>query len=338
MEPIRVALIGAGIFARDAHVPSLLNLPNDFTITAIYSRTESSAAALASTVQAKQPNATEIQLYTDLSTPLSSPAVDALDVVLPIPVMAPVVAQALDSGKHVISEKPIAADVATARQLMAHHQHPEQQWMVGENWRYESAYVQAAQLLHDGAIGELKTCQISLYLPMTEGSKYFGTTWRRSADFFGGVLMDGGVHHVALLRMLAGEVAEVNAYTTHTSPLFEVPETLSATLRFTNDTVGTYLVTYGWGAPWGGELHIVGDRGAMRVQRGLIELTRSGKTEEIPCGKFDGVEQELAAFAQAIRNGVPHRNTPEEGLRDVAVVEAMIRSAETGQKEQVDSV
>ncbi|MCB0184783.1 MAG: Gfo/Idh/MocA family oxidoreductase [Caldilineaceae bacterium] len=335
MKPIRLALIGAGIFARDAHVPSLLNLRDRFAITAVYSRTATSAQALASAVQAASGDDASvgqpIAIYTELPMLLADPAIDAVDVVLPIPVMAPILAQALASGKSVSREKPLAADMATCRQLLAAYRGGEQVWMVAENWRYETAFVRAAALVRDGAIGRPLTCQMAFYLPMAEGSKYFGTTWRRSTDFFGGTLMDGGVHHAALLRMILGEISAVSAYTSHTSAHFEGVDTLSATLHFVNGAVGTYLVTYGWGAPWGGELHIVGDQGALRVQRGLIELTRAGKTETITCAKFDGVELEFAAFADAIHYGQTHRNTPEEGLRDVAVIEAMVRSAESGQ-------
>ncbi|HRW06685.1 MAG TPA: Gfo/Idh/MocA family oxidoreductase [Caldilineaceae bacterium] len=341
MNPLRLAIIGAGIFARDAHVPSLCNLRDRFTIAAIYSRTAASAQALADVITTAQGDATDgspaepIALYTDLAALLDSPTIDAVDVVLPIPVMAPILEQVLASGKDLISEKPLAADVATSRRLLAAYRDQGQErgqvWMVGENWRYETAYVRAAELVRNGAIGRPLTCHMALYLPMVEGSKYFGTTWRRSADFFGGTLMDGGVHHAALLRMVVGEIAEVSAYTTHTSRHFTAADTLSATLHFANGAVGTYLVTYGWGAPWGGEFHVVGDQGALRVQRGLIEVTKQGQTEHIPTAKFDGVELEFAAFADAIQQVAPHRNTPEEGLRDVAVVEAMVRSAETRQ-------
>ncbi len=344
MKPIRLALVGAGIFARDAHVPSLLNLRQQFTIAAVYSRSEASARAVADLVNAANvqaapsstPPTNEIAIYTDLSALLANPDIDAVDVVLPIPVMAPIVAQVLASGKHLISEKPLAADVATGWQLIAHYRSAQQVWMVAENWRYESAFVEAAKLVQAGAIGRPLTCHMALFLPMAEGSKYFGTTWRRSADFFGGTLIDGGVHHAALLRMILGEVAEVSAQTAHTSPHFAVDETMSATLRFANGALGTYLVTYGWGAPWGGELHVVGEQGALRVQRGLIELTQQGTTQAIPCPKFDGVEREFAAFAAAVQEGVAHLNSPEEALRDVAVVEAMIRSAETRQAVQLD--
>lgn len=330
MQPIRLAIIGAGIFARDAHLPSLRNLRDRFTIAAVYSRTHATAAAFAAEIGAG------VEVYTDLDALLAAPTIDAVDVVLPIPVMAPVVEKALRSGKHLFSEKPLAADIATSRKLMAAQQ--GQVWMVAENWRYESAYIKAAELIAAGAIGTPRSCQLMLYLPMTQSSKYFGTTWRRSGDFFGGSIMDGGVHHVAVLRMVLGEITEVTAQTAHISPLFDVDETLSATLRFANGVLGTYFVTYGQGAPWPGDLYITGDDGALRVQRGRIEITRAGQTEAITCTKFDGVEQELVAFAAAIQEGKSHRNTPEEALRDVAVIEAMLRSAASGQRVRVDDL
>ena len=169
MQPIRLALLGAGIFARDAHLPSLRTLRDYFTITAVYSRTAATAQSLADEI------GSDVKIYTDLAALLLAPDIDAVDVVLPIPVMPPVVAQALASGKHVISEKPLAPDVATCRQLLAAYQQARQVWMVAENWRYESAYVQAAELVKDGAIGRPITCQMALYLPMPPGSKYFNT-------------------------------------------------------------------------------------------------------------------------------------------------------------------
>ncbi len=341
MKPIQLALIGAGIFAHDAHLPSLVNLSEQFTLKAIYSRTTDSATALAAAARAalgkQQPGSkdpAEIQIYTDLTALLADPAIDAVDVVLPIPVMPPIVGQALESGKHLFSEKPIAPDVATARQLVARQQ-ADQVWMVGENWRYESAFVQAAQLIHDGAIGEPQTCHVAFHLPMQEGSKYFGTRWRRSDQFFGGMLMDGGVHHVALFRLLLGEVASVTAQMANRSSHFATPETMSATLHFANGAIGSYLVTYGWGSPWGGAVQVAGTRGALRVQRGLIELVQSAEEETISCPKYDGVEQELRAFAAAIQQGQAHENTAMAGLRDVAVVEAMIRAAESGRQQTV---
>jgi predicted dehydrogenase len=85
-------------------------------------------------------------------------------------------------------------------------------------------------------------------------------------------------------------------------------------------------------------LHIVGDGGTLRVQPGEIEVTGPGEASRTERTDRHGVENELAAFAAAIRDGQSIRNTPEEGVRDVAVIAAMLRSAATGRRETVERV
>ena len=75
---------------------------------------------------------------------------------------------------------------------------------------------------------------------------------------------------------------------------------------------------------------MVGDLGSLRVERGRVEVVDAqGKMETITCGVYNGVERELVAFAAAIREDAPHRNTPQEALCDIAVIEAMLGSART---------
>jgi len=331
--PVRLALIGAGIFAKDAHVPSLLRLPDCFEIVAIYSRTATSASALAQTIPHP------VKIYTDLTALLADADIEAVDIVLPIDAMPAAVTQALASGKHVISEKPIAGDVATGRRLLETYTRRDQQiWMVGENYRYEEAYLQAAALIRNGEIGRPITCHLMHYAPLSPNSKYYHSAWRRSGTFPGGYILDGGIHQVAALRLLLGEIASVSAVMTQVSPDMPPADTLSTTLRFANGVLGAYLASYAVGAPWPAQIHIVGEKGALRVVRGEIELTKQGSTQTIKYPAFDGVQKELAAFAAAIRTGAAHRNPPEEALRDLAVIEAMLQAAESGRTVDVARV
>jgi len=203
--------------------------------------------------------------------------------------------------------------------------------MVGENWRYETAIVQAAEIVRAGLIGTPLTCHWAVYTPMTAKSKYYHTLWRRDSSLPGGFLMDGGVHHVAAMRLILGEITEVSATARLNSPDLPPADTIAATLRFAGGTTGVYLATYAISAPWPPRLHIGGSAGSLRVQRKEIELTREGKTERIETEGFDGVENELLAFADAIRRDTSHNNSPNEALNDLAVVEAMLTSAASGQ-------
>ena len=324
-KPIRLALVGAGIFARDAHLPSLLRHRDRFEIVALYSRTQASAQALAELI----PHPVEI--YTQLDALLARPDIEAVDILLPITALPDAIRKAFAAGKHLLSEKPIAADVATGRALLAQHAHHPNIWMVGENWRYEAAFMQAAEIIRDGLIGTPLTCHWAHYTPITSNSKYYHTRWRRNSSVPGGFILDGGVHHIAALRLMLGEIAQVSATTRQHAPDLPPADTVAATLTFANGVIGTYLATYATAAPWSPHLYIGGSAGSLRVQRKEIELTRDGKTEQIATAGYDGVEQELIAFADAIHHGMPHRNSPAEALRDLAVVEAMLTAAATGQ-------
>ncbi|MEX1021392.1 MAG: Gfo/Idh/MocA family oxidoreductase [Litorilinea sp.] len=333
-QPVRVGIIGAGIFARDAHAPSLLRLPEHLQVVAVYSRTATRAEALAE--QFPPVDGAPVQVYTELDALLADPQVDAVDIILPIGNLADAVERALKAGKHVLSEKPIAPDPATAQQLLAvAARHPDQVWMVGENWRYEEAFIEAGNLIRAGRIGTPILCQWTLHAPITDSNKYYHTAWRRNESFPGGFLLDGGVHQAAALRLVMGEVSEVTATVHQTRADLPPADTLSATLRFANGALGSLAVTYAAPAPWESWLCVTGSDGALRVQRDALELTVDGKTERQEFTGINGVELELAAFAQAIRHGTPHVNTPAAGLADLELVSGMLLAAESGARVQL---
>ena len=335
--PIRLGIIGAGIFMRDAHLPSLRNLDSLYQVVAMCSRSGESARKLAETI----PN--EVAIYTDPAQLLARDDIDAVDIVLPIHDMATVVRQALKSGKHLISEKPIASDTVVGRQLLALYaetaaQFPGQQWMVAENWRYEAAFPLVKELIDQGELGRVLTFQWAQHVAMTPANKYFHSEWRRLGDLAGGFLLDVGVHHASALRLLFGEVASVTADVEQFSPLLPPVDTLAATIRMQNGILGSYLLSFVTASAWQPLLHIVGDAGSLRVQRGFVEVTSLGQTRSIPCEGMNGVQKELAAFAASLHSHEPHRNSPQEALQDLLVVEAMLKAAETGQRCRVEQV
>lgn len=328
-RPIRIGLIGAGIFAQEAHAPSILRQPERLQVVAVYSRTEERAAKLAA--QFSQPEASAVRVYTALDAMLDDPDVEAVDILLPIGNLPDAVERALRAGKHVLSEKPIAPTVATAEALLevsAHH--PGQVWMVGENWRYEDAFAEAGNLIGSGRIGKPILCQWALHSPITDNHKYYHTSWRIDQSFPGGFLLDGGVHHAAALRLVMGEVAEVSAVVQRASTHLPTADTLAASLRFANGALGSYAVTYAAGASWEPWLCVTGSEGTLRVQRNALEIEVGEAREQIAFTGFNGVEEELVAFAEAIRFGRAHINTPQAALADLALVEGMLRSAQTG--------
>lgn len=325
-NPVRIALIGSGIFARDAHLPALLGLSDRFQIAAICSRSLESAAQLAKLLPY------EVKITTDYNDLLHDDTIDAVDILLPIPLLPEAVSAALESGKHIISEKPIAPTVAAGKRLIDQYRAAQSRavWMVAENWRYEPAFARAGDFVRGGEIGEIVTVYWAVHVPVTPELKYYHTDWRRAGDFPGGFLLDAGVHHIAALRQIAGEIARVSASVAAMRSDLPPADTLSAALEFESRAVGHYTVTYAVGSPFPTYLHAIGTRGGLRVDTGSLEVVTPEGTRAVPLPQLDGVTAELQAFADAIQTGAQHRNSPEAALQDVAVIEAMLQSAEKG--------
>jgi predicted dehydrogenase len=327
MPPIKIALLGAGIFARDDHLPALLALAEQFEIGAIYSRSLEKAAALA----ARLPNPPAI--YADLPTVLARPDLQAVDIVLPIPLQPAVVEAALRAGKHVISEKPVAPTVAEGRQLLrtaAGLTGPSGLvWMVAENLRYVASYQAAAQVIRQGQIGRPIQASWAICNVINPQVKYYHTAWRRDNSFPGGFVLDGGVHSIAVIRQVMGEVESAAAFGRQVRPDLPPVDTLSANLRFESGAFGVFSITFAGTSEFASDLHVFGDRGSLRVNPSRLEVTVDEVTTTRAFAS-NGVQAELADFASAIRSGITPASPPLEALRDVALIEAMLESARTG--------
>ncbi|MCC7207933.1 MAG: Gfo/Idh/MocA family oxidoreductase [Anaerolineae bacterium] len=320
-KPIRLALIGAGIFTRDARIPAYRKLAEQFEIVAVCSRTAESAMSAASLLEKP------VDIYTDAAELLRRDDIEAVDVVLPIETMPDMVEAALGAGKHVVSEKPVSPTVEVGKRLLG--KQTDRVWMVSENFRYEEALLEAAAIVQSGEIGRPFHFHWDIYIDMTPANPYYHTTWRRTGTFQGGYILDGGVHVAAGMRLIFGEVARVSAFTAQVRPDLPPADTMSSVLQFESGVLGAWNISYAAGAPWEHALYIAGDRGSVRVHLGGIEVTSARRTESHSVTS-NSITAELAAFAAAIRRGEPHRNAPEEAVKDVAVVEALMESARTG--------
>ena len=187
-RPINIALIGAGLFAREQHIPALKKLAHQFTVVAVYTRSETTASKVRDTL------GSDVDIYTHLQPILQRDDIEAVDIVLPIHVIPNVVELALAAGKHVISEKPLAPDTAIAQSLIdCKRQHPTQVWMLAENWRFAPSILKAKSTIKSGVLGNPLLANWALHVDMSEQCEYFHTDWRKDGSFPGGYILDAGI-------------------------------------------------------------------------------------------------------------------------------------------------
>ncbi|KAF9476098.1 NAD(P)-binding protein [Pholiota conissans] len=198
-----IAILGAGLFAKEAHLPALAALGDAAPpLKAVYSRSQQSSQSLADAAIASLKLATPPSVYYDGD---ASSNLDALlarsDIAAPA-----IVLQALAAGKHVLSEKPVAPDVAQGLDLIKTYKELYQPkgliWRVAENYEAESGYRKVGEIIRSGKIGDVIFFKSVVVNYIDKESKWYKTPWRTIPDYQGGFLLDGGVHTVAVLRVM----------------------------------------------------------------------------------------------------------------------------------------
>ncbi|CAK7229761.1 hypothetical protein SCUCBS95973_007337 [Sporothrix curviconia] len=338
-----VALLGAGIFAKEEHLPAI-EATEGLTLGAVYSRSQASAEALAAAA-ANSPDvyfdspATAGRGLDDL---LARADIAAVVVAIPILAQPAVITKALAAGKHVLSEKPIAKDVATAKQLIqTRPDNGKLVWGVAENFRFLEVIDYAAARVREIG-GTVTTFNMHLFTLIGDDDKFFNTEWRKVPAYQGGFLLDGGVHFIAGLRHLLAatpekhELQRVSAATALLQPKLAPVDTVNAVLTTNHKAVGTFCVSFGMAHKGGFQIEVVTSNGCVTMTPADVTSKWVDKDGEKKEDKKDfsfssGVKPELAAFAASLAAGkVDSRQSPEEALQDLTVLEAMLTSADKG--------
>ncbi|CAI5968934.1 unnamed protein product [Closterium sp. NIES-65] len=338
-HPVQIALLGAGIFARDAYLPILKDIKAEIALRFIWSRSQGSAEVLTEAWEAAGSAAPVEAVWGEegLARIERSEEVEACVLVLPVQVQPALVLRFLKAGKHVMQEKPIAADYPQALALHAEasrlsaplssssssHQAPL--WAVGENFRLEPAFDQAREIVSH--LGAMLAVQVVAETSLTPSNKYFPSQWRRDPDFTGAFITDCGVHYVAAMCHMTGrKVSSVAAFGSHQIAEVPPPDNFAATLKFEDGAVGTLSISFSYMPRNLMVWRVVCVGGTVEVRRGPHASGdgRFGYTVSLdlppgashpagcPIPSFHsllGIQQELSLFAAAAAAARPTHTT-----------------------------
>lgn len=336
-RPIRLGIIGTGLAVEKLHWPALRRLTDRFVVTAFCNRSQPAAERFSGY------SGVGMDAYTaDYRELLRRADVDAVLISLPIPLNYPVTREALAAGKDVICEKPAGANLAEGRayvELVAAH--PERTVLVAENWFYRDDLRLARSLVDGGAIGRVHLAAwryVSQLKPRP--GEFSSTPWRQQAEYVGGPHLDAGVHHIAQLRLLCGDVERVAGETQDANATFAGPSDLALNLRFVSGVAGNYTASYPEQAmpPEPNDLRLYGDGGLMSVGQNRIEVVRpdgSGETYQIE-GLDGGYYNEFIDFADAVAGEADVLGTAAQTYRNMQLVLGGIESARQGQVVAID--
>lgn len=324
----QVVLVGCGNIAQ-VHARAVSPLHDRLRFSAVFDADPARAAAFA-----EQHGLPVYQgTWDDL---LADPSVDALDLCLPHHTHRDMAVAALDAGKHVLCEKPMALTLEDADAMIAAAQRSGRALIPVHNQRFGKPILEQKRLIESGALGEV-------YLVETNGIEGPATVHVRpwlARPGEGGVAMAQTVHYSYLCQFLLGPISRVSAMTsTKGVPGMRAPVTSIILLEFQTGVIGEMTSTFAQGG--GGLEHrvtVYGTEGYATRTAGRLEAVseRAFGNREVHVQPFprDLFQNEftdvLRELADAI-DGKPTTLDGHEGRRAIEVIVAAYRSAATGQ-------
>lgn len=350
---IRVAVLGAGNFAREAHIPGLRAHP-EAEVVALYSRSLSRAQQIAVAVGG-------VPLVTDdLAGLLARDDIDAVTVASSDDNHYHYTMAALQAGKHVYCEKPLAVRAELAAEMARAAQERQRIGYVGFIFRYTYCVQALRQRIRAGDIGRPYWVWLQ-WLGYGQRRTGAPSTWRdRAASYGAGWVAEIGSHFVDAINWIVGPVAGVCALVDALPQMAVEGERLIPRETFDH---GSVLIRTGTGAQ--GELmvsrivpghealpfiQVVGEEGALwasltRGQQEFLRVCRPGggwEAVELPPAAQDGkphaIARMMGGFVDACLRGAIDREQDAdfvEGYMVQSALDQAVASARTGQFEPV---
>ncbi len=315
MKPVNLAIIGTGVAARKLHWPPLSQLKNQFRLVQVCNHTVAKAREFSELVGG-------VPYTTDYNEVLTNPAVEAVDIILPIELNYSVTEAALQAGKHVLVEKPLAANLDDARQMLAFpEKYPGLAMMVAENFRYADRFRKCAEIIASCKIGKPYAVFWDVFFKVDDSNEYAKTQWRLNHQYPGGFITDGGVHNIAAIRDLFGNIENVRAVTASINPTIGEIDSLSFQFTTINRITGVlniFLSSQGYSE---NKLKILGTEGSLvLVDKDLQMLDKTGQVVAEGSYPDMGYRGELEDFYGAIRKGRQPVSTFARAYEDLATI------------------
>ena len=327
---IRAAIVGMGRWGQNL-VECTQGKTDKIRFTVGVARTPEKAKAFAA--------AHGLRLVSAYEAVLADPDVDAVVLATPHTQHAEQVTAAARAGKHVFTDKPFALTRASAEAAVRACADAKRVLAVGFNWRYQPALREIRRMVHDGRLGRLLHIEGNFNGPSVY--RFPREHWRQQAEEGPAGGMTGrGVHVVDAMLYLAGPVASVVAQSERLTLDYGLDDTTSMLFKFASGSTGYLGTVIATAEGW--RMQVLGSKGWAKVGSiphlhtwSLTTCMVNAQPTVIDYPQTSTERLELEGFADAIEGRAPYACPPEDALHGVAVLEAIVKSARTGQRERV---
>ena len=325
---VRYAMVGLGHITQVAMLPAFAHATENSELRALVSGATAKLQELS-----KSYHVPLTYSYEQYQECLHSGEVDAVYIALPNSLHCEYAVAAAQAGIHVLCEKPMAVTEEECERMIREARQGQVRLMIANRLHFDSSHLEAVKIVASGQLGTPRIFSSMMTMQVKDGNV------RLDKKLGGGPLYDIGIYCINAARRLFGEEPnEVLAMSASMEdPRFaEVEETTSAILRFSQGRLATFTCSFG--AARESNYEIVGSQAVLRAdpayersRPSTLSLIRDGQKKDLVFPQQDQFALELAEFSDCVLQGRDPAASGEEGLADVRIIEALLRSAQIGQ-------
>lgn len=326
-SPVRVAIVGAGAISR-AHLQAIGTIgPTQIQVAGIFDQERGRAQERAREFGVQH-------VYPSWEALLGDVSVDVVAVLLPHDLHAQFALAALETGHHVVVEKPMATSIAECDAMLGAAASAGKRLHPVHNRVYDPATDAARAFIESGAIGPVFLAQtLGLEPPQTVSVR----PWLGTKAGGGGVLLAQAIHPGYVLQTVMGDVEEVACFRGGLRVVeMTAEDTALALVRFKSGAVAEMTGTFGMRV--GPHAHVVtfyGPDGFVEIGHGgvtALSESRFGDREkhqlEVEGGFGQGFRRMWEDYAEGFAAGTPTRVTGQHGKAAVELILAAYRAAD----------
>ena len=273
--------------------------------------------------------APEVIIYSDYESVINDPEIEAIYIPLPNSLHAEWTIKALQAGKHVLCEKPLAVTAEQGVTMVQAARENGMLLMEAFMYRFHPQTIWTLEQIANGRIGYVKLIHSSFSFNV--GSRPHDI--RLQADLAGGSLMDVGCYPINLCRAIYGRTPIAVGARVYTPATGEVERYASAVLDFDDGCFG--LIDSSFELPTRQVAEIIGDAGTITVPlpftpghiEAMVILALEGQTIHQRFSPVDHFRLEVEHFSACIRYGHQPLLSLEETIENLATIEAIYQSA-----------
>jgi len=338
-KKMNIALCGLGIYAE--LLAKGIEISEYCNLAGIVTGTPSKAEKWKTKYNIPEKNIYNYQNFDEIK---NNPDIDLVYVVLPNSLHKEFTIRAAKAGKHVITEKPMAISAKDCEEMIKACNDNNVQLAVGYRLHYEPYHLELKRLGQEKVFGKVRFIEASLgyktYDTLTKPvvDKNDRNEWRLNKKLSGGgPLMDLGIYCIQLSRYVLGEepiaVTAQFGHVNDKNRFSETEESISWQMEFPSGATANCNTSCGYNID---RFYATADEGSFELSPALSYGPYTGKTSEKEL-KFPAINQQKTQMDEICKvllenKKLPNHITGEEGLKDMKVINAIYKAAETGKK------